>query len=76
MTAATGMGGTLPDVEDDVDVFASFRPLTEGPVFIGLQVCYVAFWVAKIPLMSVSVPLVSILWANVSRVRAVYGMLS
>lgn len=43
MTAATGMGGgtdtALPEVEDDVDVFASFRPLTEGPVFIGLQVC-------------------------------------
>ena len=38
MTAAAGMGGTVPDVEDDVDVFASLRPLTEGPVFIGLQV--------------------------------------
>eukprot|EP00752_Nemacystus_decipiens_P004635 g4229.t1 len=41
MTAAAGMGATVPDVEDDVDVFASFRPLTEGPVFVGLQAVFV-----------------------------------
>lgn len=38
MTATAGMGGSIPDAEDDVDMFASLRPLTEGPVFIGLQV--------------------------------------
>lgn len=40
MTASAGMGGgaTIPDVEENTDMFASFRSLTEGPVFIGLQV--------------------------------------
>lgn len=40
MTASASMGGdaAAAELEEDTDIFASFRPLTEGPVFIAIQV--------------------------------------
>lgn len=38
MAATAGMGGDAMLPEEETDIFASIRPLTEGPVFIGLQV--------------------------------------
>ncbi|CAM9587937.1 unnamed protein product [Ectocarpus fasciculatus] len=42
MTAgAMGGDATVPDLEEGTDFFASLRPLTEGPIFNGLQAVFV-----------------------------------
>ncbi|CAB1118911.1 unnamed protein product [Ectocarpus sp. CCAP 1310/34] len=42
MTAgAMGGDATVPDLEEGTDLFASLRPLTEGPIFNGLQAVFV-----------------------------------
>lgn len=44
MTAgAMGGDATVPDLEEGTDFFASLRPLTEGPIFNGLQVASVQY---------------------------------
>ncbi|CAM9227876.1 unnamed protein product [Pylaiella littoralis] len=41
MAATAGMGGDAMLPEEETDIFALIRPLTEGPVFIGLQAVFV-----------------------------------